>query len=70
MASYDDAETDQARSKEGSRARARGKEERSGGLAPEGRRGRAKRARDPQAFGVKFVGLIISSLSQSIPACA
>ena len=39
--------------------RARGKEKRSGGLAPEGRRGRAKRARDPQAVGGKFFGISV-----------
>ena len=39
--------------------RARGKEKRSGGLAPEGRRGRAKRARDPRAVGGKVFGLSV-----------
>ena len=40
-----------------------GKKKRSGGLAPEGRRGRAKRARDPQAGRKKVRGLFILCLS-------
>ena len=47
--------------------RARGKGKRSGGLAPEGRRGRAKRARDPQAVGVKFFGLSVYLYIRAFP---
>ena len=65
MASYDDAD-DQAQ-QGGEPGGHAGKEKGRGGLAPEGRRGRAKRARDPQAVGVKFFGLSVS-LYPSIPA--